>query len=382
MSNRVRLGDIAKIYSGGTPSRTNLALWGGTIPWIGTTQIQNCLITEVDVAEWITDEGLKKSSAKIVPKGSILMAMIGQGRTRGQVAILDIDATTNQNAATIELHANHDKGYVYQQLLFRYEEIRNFSNSSGQQNLNLEIIKSIMIPSFPLREQIAIASLLYIWDTAIEKIERLIAMKEKRFKWLIKSLISDQSHRWEHLAARKIFASISMKNHPDEELLSVTQDNGAIPRNMLNGRVMSPEGSTSSYKLVEKGDFIISLRSFQGGIEHSDYKGLVSPAYTVLRNRVPIYHEFYKLFFKSYLFIEKYLRIAVIGIRDGKQISFPDFESVKIPYPPIEKQKEIASILNTAQQEINLLKKQAEALRKQKRGLMQQLLTGQWRIKN
>jgi type I restriction enzyme S subunit len=70
----------------------------------------------------------------------------------------------------------------------------------------------------------------------------------------------------------------------------------------------------------------------------------------------------------------------VIGIRDGKQISIPDFMSVKIPYPPLEQQRHIAEVLNTVHQEIDLLKKQAEAYRRQKRGLMQKLLTGEWRV--
>lgn len=150
---------------------------------------------------------------------------------------------------------------------------------------------------------------------------------------------------------------------------------------MLRGRVMSPEGSTEGYKLIKKGDFAISLHSFQGGIEYSEYQGIISPAYTVLRPSLEIHNEFYRHFFKSYLFIEKYLSIAVIGIRDGKQISIPDFMTVKIPYPPMDEQKQIASTLNTVRQEIDLLKKQADAFRKQKRGLMQKLLTGQWRVK-
>ena len=93
-----------------------------------------------------------------------------------------------------------------------------------------------------------------------------------------------------------------------------------------------------------------------------------------------IHDEFYRHFFKSYLFIEKYLSIAVIGIRDGKQISIPDVMTIKIPYPPMDEQKKIASTLNTARQEIDLLKKQADAFRKQKYGLMQKLLTGQWQV--
>jgi type I restriction enzyme S subunit len=150
---------------------------------------------------------------------------------------------------------------------------------------------------------------------------------------------------------------------------------------MLEGRVMSPESGTDGYKLIKKGDFAISLRSFQGGIEYSEYQGLISPAYTVLRPKLEIDNDYYRHFFKSYLFIEKYLSIAVVGIRDGKQISIPDFMTVKIPYPSVAEQKCLADTLNTARQEIDLLKKQAEAYRRQKRGLMQKLLTGAWRVR-
>ncbi|MDD2511460.1 MAG: restriction endonuclease subunit S, partial [Syntrophomonas sp.] len=128
------------------------------------------------------------------------------------------------------------------------------------------------------------------------------------------------------------------------------------------------------------GDFAVSLRSFQGGIEYSQYQGIISPAYTVLRPKIKLHDDFYRHFFKSYIFIEKYLSISVIGIRDGKQISIPDFMTLKLPYPPMEEQKSISAILNNAHQEIDLLKQQAEAYRKQKRGLMQKLLTGQWRV--
>jgi len=144
---------------------------------------------------------------------------------------------------------------------------------------------------------------------------------------------------------------------------------------------MSPEGSTAGYKLIKKGDFVISLRTFQGGIEYSQYRGIISPAYTVLRPKLGIHSDFYRHFFKSYIFIEKYLNIAVIGIRDGKQISIPDFMTVEIPYPPLEQQREIAEVLNAAKSEIELLKKQVNAVKKQKQGLMQKLLTGQWRVK-
>lgn len=256
----------------------------------------------------------------------------------------------------------------------------------SKQSTNLASINSTQLKEFPvllppLTEQKKIVKAVNAWDFAVEKTERLSAAKEKRFSWLIKSLISDNCDRWKHKRADAIFECISNKGNVDFELLSVTQDRGVLPRTMLEGRVMSPEGSTDSYKLIKEGDFAISLRSFQGGIEYSRYQGLISPAYTVLRPLLKIHADFYRHYFKTYLFIEKYLNIAVIGIRDGKQISIPDFMSVKIPYPPLEIQESVAEILNTARQEIDLLKKQLAAYRQQKRGLMQKLLTGQWRMK-
>lgn len=253
--------------------------------------------------------------------------------------------------------------------------------TTGLSTLNSEQLRRLPILLPPVQEQETITTLITAWNTAIEKTERLIAAKEKRYSSFIRTLIDDKCGSWEHIRADKIFKSVPEKGHGEAELLSVTQDRGVIPRTMLEGRVMSPEGGTESYKLIKVGDFAISLRSFQGGIEYSRYQGLISPAYTVLRPKVELHDEFYRHFFKSYLFIEKYLSIAVIGIRDGKQISIPDFMTVKIPLPPLDQQKQIASVLNTTRQEIDLLKKQAEAFRKQKRGLMQKLLTGQWRVR-
>ena len=143
---------------------------------------------------------------------------------------------------------------------------------------------------------------------------------------------------------------------------------------------MSPEGTLETYKRIQRGDFVISLRSFQGGLEYSEYTGILSPAYTVIRPKIAIETEFYRHFFKTYLFVEKYLAISVIGIRDGKQISIPDFMISKIPLPSIGEQQEIASMLNLMRKEINAHQSILDKLKLQKRGLMQKLLTGTWRV--
>lgn len=253
-------------------------------------------------------------------------------------------------------------------------------------SINGSYLKEFKIPLPPLPEQRAIATCLSIWDDAIQKLNMLIAQKELRKKWLMQQLLTRKKRlkgfggEWAKIGAGEIFKSVSFKGFANEELLSATQDRGMIPRTMLEGRVTMPTTGTEGFKLVDIGDFVISLRSFQGGLEYSYYKGLVSPAYTILKPKKPIDQEFYKQYFKSYDFIG-HLAIAVIGIRDGKQISYDDFCTVKIPYPSLEGQTAIAQLLQAADKEISLLKSKAEKLREQKKGLMQVLLYGEKRLK-
>ena len=141
-----------------------------------------------------------------------------------------------------------------------------------------------------------------------------------------------------------------------------------------------PEGSTAGYKRVDPGDFVISLRAFEGGLEYSRFTGLVSPAYTVIKPRVPIVDDFYRHYFKSVDFIGR-LSIAVIGIRDGKQISYEDFASLQVPYPPVKEQERTAKLLNSAEAMITNTSAMLERLRSEKLALMQQLLTGKRRLR-
>ena len=139
-----------------------------------------------------------------------------------------------------------------------------------------------------------------------------------------------------------------------------------------------PSGTTSGFKAVEPGDFVISLRTFQGGIEYSTVSGLVSPAYTVVRPQVKLEPRFYRHYFKSREFIGR-LAVAVIGIRDGKQISYDDFRALRVPEPPPAQQEKIADMLDAADAEIRQLVGLLSALQAQKRALADKLLTGQIR---
>ena len=246
-------------------------------------------------------------------------------------------------------------------------------------------LKQIQIPVPPLPEQQRIVSVLSLWDTAIAKQTALIEKLTLRKRGLMQQLLTGKKRlkgfcgEWERIKAGEIFKSISVKGNGSEVLLSATQEHGVIPRDQLEGRVTMPTGDTNSFKLVEVGDFVISLRSFQGGLEYSEHRGIVSPAYTVLKPIIEIYKTFYRYYFKSAEFIG-HLAIAVIGIRDGKQISYDDFCFVKIPYPNIEEQKAISTVFLRADKEIEIQKQKLAALQEQKKGLMQVLLTGKRRI--
>lgn len=205
----------------------------------------------------------------------------------------------------------------------------------------------------------------------IEKTEYKKGYKKTKLGWIPED--------WEVVKSGKLFHNYSKKNNKQEELLSVTQDKGVIPRLMVEARIAMPEGSTSSYKLVEKGDFVISLRSFQGGIEYSEYRGVVSPAYTILKRNLAISDGYYKQWFKSSEFIAR-LGVAIIGIRDGKQISYEDFSMLPICYPPLKEQEKIAEILSTWDDGIETLEKLIEQKEIFHKALMKNLLIGKIRL--
>lgn len=175
------LGNIFVTSSGGTPNRTKPEYWNGSIPWITTSLVDFNIITDAD--EFITEEGLNSSSAKVFPKNTILMAMYGQGKTRGQVAMLGVKAATNQACAAILPHKDIDPRFVFLSLGSRYEELRRLSNSGGQENLSQGLIQKLQF-SYPNDqiEQQRIASFLTNLDDFInahtQKLEALKAHKK------------------------------------------------------------------------------------------------------------------------------------------------------------------------------------------------------------
>jgi len=332
------------------------------------------------------DELLRKGKLN---KGDLVITTRG---TTGNIAYfseeIDFEHVRINSGMAIIRNKNPDIFTKYLVYYFQssasIREIERLSFGSAQPQLTIGIINKIAPSLPPLLEQHRIVAVLETWDKAIENLERKIGLKGNIKKALAQRLLMGKTrlggfeNKWLVVRAGEVFKNVSIKNHTSEPLLSATQEFGVIPRDTLEGRVTMPTGSTSTYKLVEIGDFVISLRSFQGGIEYSIYQGLVSPAYTVLKPIKSISNNFYRLYFKSPEFISR-LDAAVFGIRDGKQIGYDDFCNVLIPNPDIEEQNAIAKVLVIGEEEMSILTKKLNKLKEQKTYLLNHLIAGRIR---
>ncbi len=181
------------------------------------------------------------------------------------------------------------------------------------------------------------------------KVENLGKMPRLRFP--------EFHEEWEEKNGNEIFKSISDKNHTSElPILAISQEHGAIPRDLIDYKITVTDKSISSYKVVRKGNFIISLRSFQGGIEYSEYDGICSPAYVILKSKIAISDYFFKYYLKTDRYILE-LNKKLEGIRDGKMISYGYFSEIKLPYPSLLEQKRIADLLSLIDKRIQCQRK-------------------------
>lgn len=152
MSEKVRLGDIAEVQTGSTPSRKNELYWkNGTIPWIKTAEVN---MNHIDNSEeYITEKALEESSLSLLPINTVLVAMYGQGATRGRVGLLKIEATTNQACAAILPNEKINSDFLFKQLAINYKKLRDLGRGGNQPNLNLSLVKNFEILLPPLSKQ-------------------------------------------------------------------------------------------------------------------------------------------------------------------------------------------------------------------------------------
>ena len=331
-------------------------------------------------------EGSSEGTRTRIQTNDILISITAE---LGKIGFIDRDigeAYINQHVALVRVEDSDVNSLFLAHYLSSQPErnrLNRLNDSGAKAGLSLQTIKRfpLLLPSLP--EQKAIAALLSTWDKTIEKTERLIQAKEKRFKRLLHELIYTPSSegKWKQVRTKSLFKERKETKRDDLPLLSITSGEGVIPREETNRKDTSNKDK-SKYRRICPGDIgYNTMRMWQGVSALSSLEGIVSPAYTICTPGEKLQPRFVAYLFKTPFMIHRFYRYSQGLTSDTWNLKFPHFSEVKMPLPPIEEQEQIANVLTATRQEIDLLKQLADKYKKQKRGLMQKMLTGEWRVK-
>jgi type I restriction enzyme S subunit len=267
------------------------------------------------------------------------------------------------------------------------EDLQRRNDSGSKAGLNLSTIRSIPLLQPPLAEQHRIVEILDVADGAVRKTEALIAAKEQYKMAVAERLLTGKvrfpefTEPWREARLGKLFTNRNESNRLDLKLLAVTGAEGVIDREQLVKRDTSSEDK-SKYLRVCPGDIAYNtMRMWQGVFGLSPMEGIVSPAYTVCVPKEQIYGPYAAHLFKLPAQIALFHRYSQGLVSDTLNLKFPSFARIPVTIPELPEQQRIAECLGLMDREITLLKQQRDALKEQKQGLMQKLLTGEVRLK-
>ena len=334
------------------------------------------------------EEHMNFLSRSILSNNDILFSIAG---TLGRTAIVKshlLPANTNQALAIIRLNKSVD--VVYINTFLKSNAIKTYIRKNptvgAQPNLSLGQVSDleINIPSY--NEQKKISNLFSKFDLMITLHQRKLDNLKLKKKALLQKLFPKNGERypelrfpgftdaWEQRKADYIFKSVTEKGYPELPVLSASQELGMVYRDQNGIDIQHDKKNESSYKRVSPGQFVIHLRSFQGGFAYSEVEGITSPAYTVMsfKNSSEQYGLFWKYVFKSETFIKR-LETITYGIRDGRSISFSDFKSLMLQYPSFSEQELIGDLIAVIERGITLHQRKLDHLQLQKKALLQQM---------
>ena len=382
---------VAKVVRGSSPRPAGSPLYfgGDYLPWItvgDVTKKKSIYLHKTKI--YLTKEGAKRT--RIIEPDTLLLT--NSGATLGVPKITKIRAGANDGIAMILFPKGVTNEFLYYVLDAKTRYFRErLAPGIGQPNLNTDIIGDIAIP-IPLEcEQQKIVQTLCLWDSAIEKSDLLIVAKEERYRWLLSNMIvkSWKTNSWKTVELGMLFDEIqekvSSKGIPP---YSISAGVGFVSQKDKWGRNIAGQ-QYENYIHLKSGDFAYNKgnsKKYTCGCVYllrEPREICVPNVFICFRKKQELVHpEFYEHYFIGNNHRRELRKYITSGARsDGLlNLSKKDFFKIRVPHPPFETQKYIADVLSTARKEIDLHKKQFEALQKQKRGLMQKLLTGKWRI--
>lgn len=257
-----------------------------------------------------------------------------------------------------------------------YKRVMSMTAKSSVDSVRLEMISKMEIEYPSINEQETIANYFTSLDSQISastsrlaslkqmKAASLQAMFPQEGETVPKIRFKGFEGEWKKVKADSIFKTFNEKNRPDLPVLSATQDRGMVTRESIGYNIFHDTSNEATYKHILPGQFVIHLRSFQGGFAHSEIEGIASPAYTIMdfKNK-DLYHDYYwRYVFMSKEFIKR-LELITYGIRDGRSISYDEFKEMSFLVPSKEEQIRIASYLKNLDRQISLQSQRLEKLK-------------------
>ena len=365
------IGEMFDLYSGNTPSRLNKEHFKGTVNWISSGELKEHYI--YSSKEQISEEAAK--SLKLLPVGTFVIAIYGleaEG-VRGTGSIIQEPSTISQACMSFI-----PKGVIENEFLYSwYKKHGNvigirYAQGTKQQNLSYDILEKFRIAYPNTKEQEKLNKFISLLDERIATQNKIIEDLKKLKCAIIEKVYSEIQGK--EYSYGQLFDVINERNKQMEyyNILSASQEKGMVNRDDLNLDIQFERSNINTYKIVRKGDYVIHLRSFQGGFAFSDKLGVCSPAYTILRPNSLLEYGYLSNYFTSQRFI-KSLVLVTYGIRDGRSINVDEWLRMKITIPPKEHQQYIVKVIGTFERKIEDEEAYAAQLSIQKQYLLRQM---------
>jgi type I restriction enzyme, S subunit len=393
--NIVEIQDISEVKTGGTPSKSKPEYWEGDIKWMASGDIH--LRKVYDVPQRISKLGFDNSNVKLLPRKTVMIALNGQGKTRGTVAILETELTCNQSLAGFTPSNKFVPEFLYYNLQNRYSEIRNITGDGARNGLNLAILREIKVALPSLQEQQKIATILSSVDEAIERTEAIIEQTDKVKNGLMqqfltkgightkfkKTEIGEIPEEWD----LKTFKEISVVRQGLQIPISERYRESGTDRYVyitiqyLNNPKDSAEyiQSPRSSVICSEDDVLMTRTGNTGQVVTNVYGVFHNNFFLIDYNREIIYKD-YLVQFLNFERTQQLIR-KLAGTTTIPDLKHGDFYSISVPVPSIHEQRNIAIILKSVEDKVQKEKEKLFKLQLTKKGLMQSLLTGKIRVK-
>ena len=365
--NKYTINDLATVVGGGTPDTTVKSYWGGDIQWFTPSEIGKNKYVDFS-KRTITRDGLDNSSAKLLPLHTILLS---SRATVGECSIASNECTTNQGfQSLIAKQCNID--FLYYLIQTKKKDLIRNACGSTFLEISANEIRKIKVAVPVQNEQEQIAKLLSLIDERIATQNKIIEDLKKLKCAIIEKLYSKIQGK--EYSYGQLFDVVNERNKQMEyyNILSASQEKGMVNRDDLNLDIQFERSNINTYKIVRKGDYVIHLRSFQGGFAFSDKLGVCSPAYTILRPNSLLEYSYLSYYFTSQRFI-KSLIIVTYGIRDGRSINVEEWLNMKVVIPSKEHQLHTLNVLKRIDDKVENEEKYATCLSNQKQYLLRQM---------